>query len=92
MAEFEFLFGFRGSRRRVVVKQSNVFQLLELELKRFGKTTARVQYSGDCGSSNSFLLQRWSDTWNNFVDVESADDLEDRDRITVVPMCSDIKP
>ena len=33
-----------------MVKHSNVCQLLELELKQFGKTTARVQYSEDVGA------------------------------------------
>ena len=31
-----------------------------------------------------FLLQRWSITWNLFVDVESVDDIKGQDRLTVV--------
>ena len=87
MTELELLFEFRGSRRRIIGNHSNICQLIELELKRFGQTTARVQYSGDCGGCNSFLLQKWSTAWNSFIDVESAHELEDRDRITVV-LCS----
>lgn len=82
----QLLFEFQNSRRRVVTTKSRVCEALEQELQRFGFTSARVRYSGDCGSSNSYLLQRWSETWSNYIDVEEDDDLEDKDRVTVVPM------
>lgn len=59
---------------------------MEKELTRFGLNSVSIRYSGDCGSSNSYLLQRWSTTWNNFVDVEEEEELEDKDRVTVVPI------
>ena len=32
-----------------------------------------------------FLLQRWSQKWNAFIDVASVEDVKDADKITVVP-------
>ena len=61
---------------------------IEQELSRFGKEGIRVQLSAHSGSSNSYLLQRWSTTWNAYIDVEDAADLEDKDRVTVVQMSS----
>ena len=81
------LFEFQNSRRQIVTRKSAVRESLEKELERFGlERVGRVRYSGDSGGSNSYLLQRWSDTWNNYIDVEDENDLEDRDKVTVVPM------
>ena len=82
----QLLFEFQNSRRRVVTKRSRVREALEQELQRFGFASATVRYSGDCGSSSGYLLQRWSETWSNYIDVEEDNDLEDKDRVTVVPM------
>ena len=69
-----------------MTNKSRVCESLEKELERFGLTSTRVRYSGDSGGSNSYLLQRWSETWNIYIDVEEENDLEDKDRVTVVPM------
>ena len=83
----EVLFEFENSRRRIVAKKSEVRAAIEKELTRFGPPV-NVRYSGECGSSNAYLLQRWSTTWHNFIDVEDENDIEDRDRLTVVPLRS----
>lgn len=82
----EFLFEFENSRRRIVTSRSRLREALEKELTRFGLNSGSIRYSGDCGSSNSYLLQRWSTTWNSFIDVEEEEELEDKDRVTVVPV------
>ena len=80
------LFEFQNSRRRIVTSKSAVRESLQKELERFGLTSPRVRYSSDSGGSNSYLVQRWSDAWNNYIDVEDENDLEDREKVTVVPM------
>ena len=71
-------------------KKWDVRECLEKELERFGLASIRVRYSSDSGGSNSYLLQRWSDAWNNYIDVEDENDLEDRDKVTVVPMTTSL--
>ena len=84
--ELDFLFVYQESRKLLRVKRVNVCEALQEELSRFGITGARVQLAGNSGN---FLLQKWSTTWNSYVDVENISELEDKDRITVVPMpCS----
>ena len=53
---------------------------------RLGKLGVSVRLSAHPGSSKSYLLQKWSTTWNTYVDVEDVDDMEDKDRVTVVQM------
>ena len=50
---------------------------------RLGKLGVSVRLSAHPGSSKSYLLQKWSTTWNTYVDVEAV---EDKDRVTVVQM------
>ena len=59
-----------------------VFRILWVLRRKQG---IRVQLSAHSGSSNSYLLQRWSITWNAVKDLA---DLEDKDRVTVVQMSS----
>lgn len=82
----QLLFEFENSRRQIVTRKSAVRESLEKELERFGLASVRVRYSSDSSGSDSYLLQRWSDAWNNYIDVEDENDLEDRDKVTVVPM------
>ena len=39
-----------------------------------------------------YLLQKWCDVWATYVDVEEIDDLEDKDKVTVVPMATSQQP
>ena len=86
------LFEYGGSRRPLLVKRSAVCETIEQELSRFGKAIPKVLLSGNCGSSSSLLLQRWSTTWNTYVDVERPDDLENKDHVTVVQVSSQTMP
>jgi hypothetical protein len=53
---------------------------------RFGEKAARVQLSAQPSCSNSYLFQRWSTTWNAYIDEEETADLEDKYHVTVVQM------
>ena len=91
-SELEILFEYQGSRKPLCrLKREHVIEVLKEELARFGDAAAVVQLSGeaDCKSANtgnSYLLQKLSTTWGTYIDVEEIDELEDRDKVTVVPM------
>ena len=45
-----------------------------------------MQLSGEGSTDGSVsLLQKWSDVWGTYIDVEEIDDLEDKDKVTIVP-------
>ena len=83
------LFEYAGSRRPLLVPRNGALcNAIERELEKFGCVEPCVQVSAVLhapSGGRSFLLQRWSTTWNAFVDVESIDDVESQDRLTVVP-------
>ena len=99
-SELEILFEYQGSRKPLSrLKREHVIEVLKEELARFGDAAAVVQLSGEggcksanTGSSSVYLLQKWSTTWGTYIDVEEIDDLEDRDKVTVVPMPISVGP
>lgn len=51
------------------------------------------QLSGEGSTDGSvYLLQKWSDVWGTYIDVEEIDDLEDQDKVTVVPKPTSQQP
>ena len=48
--------------------------------------------SANTGNSSVYLLQKWSTTWGTYIDVEGIDDLEDKDKVTVVPIPISVDP
>ena len=97
MSELEILFEYQGSQKPLCrLKRECVIEVLKQELARFGDVAAMVQLSGeesdDTGNSSVYLLQKWSNTWGTYIDVEGIDDLEDRDKVTVVPMPISVDP
>ena len=80
------VFEYVGSRRPLfVTRNGGLCNAIERELEKLGCIEPDVHLSAlKPPSHQSFLLQRWSTTWNVFVDVESIDDVEDQDRLTVV--------
>ena len=86
----QLLFEYRESKRCLRVNRSNVCETIEKELSRFGQTVSKVSLSEDCGSSNSLLLQKWCTAWDTYVDVETVDDVDDKDRVTVVRLLMSI--
>ena len=53
---------------------------------RFEEEAARVKLSAQPSCSNSYLFQRWSTTWNAYIDEKETADLEDKYHVTVVQM------
>ena len=89
MTSMKILFEYGGSRRPLSVNcDGSLCNVIERELERLGCPDPTVQISAVEVSASkapsTFLLQRWSTTWNAFVDVETIDDIENQDRLTVV--------
>ena len=85
MEDVRVLFEYGGSRKPLCVSaDASLCSILGRELEKHGLATPTIHLSS-AGSiaPSSFLLQRWSSTWNAFVDVQ---DIEDQDKITVVPV------
>ena len=85
--ELSILFEYKGSRKPLgPIKRECVVELIQEELVRYGDTAAVVQLVGEGSTDGSaYLLQKWSDVWSAYIDVEEIDDLEDKDKVTVVP-------
>ena len=92
--ELDILFEYKGSRKPLRrVRRECVVEVIKEELVRYGDTAAVVQLSGEGSTDGSvYLLQKWSDVWGTYVDVEEIDDLEDKDKVTVVPMPTSQQP
>ena len=87
--KIQVLLEYGGSRRPLLVSKSgSMCNVIERELEKLGCIEPSVHVSAGMVAMNApgglFLLQRWSTTWNSFVDVESVDDIETQDRLTVV--------
>ena len=70
------------------MKRELVTEVIREEIVRFGDTVAVVQLSGDESTDSVkgfvYLLQRWSNVWDTYVDVKETDDLEDKYKLTFV--------
>ena len=89
----EVLFEYKDSKRKLTLIPEQVCETITEELaNRFGIKNVVVYLSKPLSSNASFnppeqfLLQKWSSTWQSFVDVEHTDEIEDRDRLTIVTM------
>jgi len=51
----------------------------------------RLARSGTLGSQY-YLLQRWMDTWDTYVNVDSIEQLQDRDKLTVCKVTTELQP
>lgn len=88
----EVLFEYRGSRRQITVADSEgVTRVLSRELHRIGKPKARVFTVNDELPSRSqgplpdiYLLQKWSQQWDCYVDVAHSNEVADGDRLAVI--------
>ena len=90
MEEVQVLFEYKESRRQLTVSPAAICEVVAEELGKFGYAAPVVKLSGPESESISqsrseYLLQRWSQRWDAFVDVERVEDIKSRDRITVIP-------
>ena len=87
------LFEYQGSKRALTLSPNLVCEAVTTELARFGKDGIVVKLSNAPSSSRDsttgrvvYLLQKWSTTWEAYIDVERVDDIKDKDRLTAVRM------
>ncbi len=89
----EVLFEYKGSRRQLnVAGGESLTRVLSRELQRVGKPRAQVFTAKDDLPSSRrgeqvpdiYLLQKWSEQWECYVDVAHCNDVSDGDRLAVV--------
>ena len=84
--ELLLLFSSEGhSRREIRVAKSNVVKEIEsLAAQHFGSRV--VVFSGLSASAAqpTHILQRWSGSWGEYVDVSSLDQIKSRDKLMLV--------
>ena len=94
MAEVQVLFEYKDSRRQLTLLPTAVCEVIGEEMMKFGYVTPIVKLStserASVSHADEYLLQRWSQRWNTFVDVQNVDEIYDHDRLTVIPkpVCS----
>lgn len=87
--EFLLELGEGGSKRELCAGGKDVVERIEDEVQQHFQLTDVVlaDLSGDrpCkAGATSFILQRWSSKWNEYVDVTSNKAIEDKDKLKVV--------
>ena len=85
----EVLLEIRGSRKELSVDKDNVIFVVEEELGQLGMDGILAYFSCVRGEQyrtdkHVYILQRWAEKWENFVDVTDVEQIKDGDRLTVV--------
>ena len=79
--EFAVLLEYGKSRRQVTVSRNRLFEQIQQELRRLDPQISLFQQDGDTGT---FILQRWSEKWSTYIDVEVEEDVSDGDKLQVI--------
>ena len=81
------LFVFKSSRREVQLSPGRpVCDLLSDELKKAGhEATVCVSEAPGNAKPPVYILQRWSEKWQAFIDVSNESEIVDGDKLTVIP-------
>ena len=84
------LFVFKGSRRELLVPPGrSVCDLLTDELKKTGNdaTVCVGEPYEPPGNAKPpiYLLQRWSEKWQAFLDVSDPSEIFDGDKLSIIP-------
>lgn len=99
----EVLLVYKDSRRQLEVKKrDDVCNVVATALEKIGwhglvtvlEPEASSVCSVQCSSTTPvYILQRWSERWNAFVDIDRIDEIKDGDKLTVIskPVGSPLK-
>ena len=81
------LFVFKSSRRELQLSPGRaVCDLLSDELKKAGhEATVCVSEAPGNAKPPIYILQRWSEKWQAFLDVSNESEIVDGDKLTVIP-------
>ena len=80
----EVLFEHKGSRKILFLRPSKVCKCVQEELRCISLTNAIVTLSVLPKSTDRYFLQRSCEEWKAYVDVESTDQVIERDKLSVV--------
>lgn len=92
----EVLFEYKGSRRQLTVaEREGVTRVVSSELRRLGRSRAQVFTANDelptatgrrgqAALPDIYLLQKWSQQWDCYVDVNHCNEVTDGDRLAVI--------
>lgn len=91
--ELEFLLqlGADSSRKEIVTERKGAVKMIEKETQRHFQHEGEVVLFGlsaEKPGAATYILQRWSSKWTEYVDVTSCDDIHDRDKLRVVSKSS----
>ena len=89
MESLEVLFEMNGSRKVLCVGRNEIVYTLENEIGLLGIDGILAYFScvrgQSAGTKKVYILQKWSDKWNAFIDVTDTDQIVDGDRLTIIP-------
>ena len=71
VSEFAVLLEVGKSRRQVTVTRNSIFEQLQQELRKLDPQISLLQRD----DTGTFILQRWSEKWSTYVDVQREEDV-----------------
>ena len=77
MLQMEVLFEYKGSKRTIKCTSSELCDRVCGELNTHGVSDATVGFAGT--STKKFILQCFSQKWNDFIDVDKLADITNGD-------------
>ena len=80
VSEFAVLMEVGKSRRQVIVTRNSIFEQLHQELRKLDPQISLLQRD----DTGTFILQRWSEKWSTYVDVQREEDVSDGDKLQVI--------
>lgn len=92
--EIRVLFEYKDSRQELFLSPIGVCEAISLVMTKFATGSSSAEPVVKLASTSTvttsaspqqYLLQRWAQEWQTFVDVQAEDEIRDRDRLTVVP-------
>lgn len=89
MEEIEVLLAYKGSRSTVKCSKEDLHGRLDSKLEALlghpGACILLGQPTSATNKSEKFILQKYSVQWENYIDVDSVELIDDGDRLTVIP-------
>ena len=96
----EVLFTYRGHRSVINANRNRICKEVEqhLEISKACTSCARVvlntitsdDLSGSSSGLDIYFLQRWSSTWDTYINVKDINEVQDRDWVTVTKELSEM--
>ena len=71
------------------MRKNDFFDFVEREIRKYEKNVSLLGSSSSSrrAGSSCAILQKWSEKWNCYVDIEGVEGIVDGDRLIIVPKC-----